>query len=903
MATRKKTPQRAISTDPVGFYAQEVVSGKIIAGPHVRGACARHLRDLETGEKRGLYFDKESAQRAIGFYRDVLRLNGGEFEGLPFELLLWQMFIVGSLFGWKSADGFRRFRVAYVETGKGSGKSPLAAGVGLYGLTADGEARAEVYAAAPLALDTPVPTVDGWKTQGDLKVGDKVFAPNGLPCTVTYLSPVLHGKECFEVEFDDGTVIVSDAAHRWQTEDTRGQKPGLYKKAVVTTAEIAKTLRAPTGRLRHRIEVAESLELPDASLPIDPYTLGVWLGDGKSNRGAICFHRDDQEHIREIESAGYVVSKMGDQGDTRYGTILGLRTHLRGLGLLDNKHVPAVYLRASRSQRLALLQGLMDTDGTCSKTGECRFTNREHRLASAVHEIAIGLGLRASIHSIQVTGFAHWIVSFKAPQSIPVFKLTRKLSRQVSKVDTRAKARYVRDVRPCKSVPVRCIEVDSPDHLYLVTRSNIATHNTKKDQAMVLYRDAVAMWQQSPALKQRLTSSGTGQNIWNLAFLSTGGFFRPISADDGQSGPRPHIALIDEIHEHRNNMVVEMMRAGTKSRRQALIFMITNSGSNKTGPCWQYHDYSAKVCAGLLEDDGFFGYVAGLDEKDDPFRDETCWAKVNPSLQGANLPGIKYLREQVTEARGMPSKEALVRRLNFCQWTDAANPWISADVWLDAQREFDWRDLRGRRAWGGLDLSSTTDLTGLVLLVEPETEGDPWHLVPFCWLPDEGLDQKEKTDRVPYRAWKSGGYLDTTPGKAISKLAIVKKLVEISRFFDLQAVAFDRWRIEDLKSMADDNDIDLPNMTPFGQGYKDMSPAIEAFETELLNGRVIHPGNPVFTWCAANAVTTSDDAENRKLSKEKATGRIDLIVAAVMAVGCHAGTAKTGTSSFFESFK
>lgn len=573
MEPRKKTPPKAISTDPVGFYAREVVKGKVIAGPHVRGACARHLRDIETGAERGLVFDKAAALRAIGFFKDVLRLNGGEFEGLPFELLLWQKFIIGSLFGWKGADGFRRFRVAYVETGKGSGKSPLAAGVGLYGLTADGEARAEIYAAA-----------------------------------------------------------------------------------------------------------------------------------------------------------------------------------------------------------------------------------------------------------------------------------------------------------------------------------------TKKDQAMVLYRDAVAMWQQSPALKQRLTSSGTGQNIWNLAYLNTGGYFRPISADDGQSGPRPHIALIDEIHEHRNNMVVEMMRAGTKSRRQAMILMITNSGSNKTGPCWQYHDYANKVSGGLLQDDGFFGYVCGLDEKDDPFRDEKCWLKVNPSLQSANLPGIKYLREQVTEARGMPSKEALVRRLNFCQWTDAANPWISADVWLDAQKEFDWRTLRGRRAWGGLDLSSTTDLTGLVLYVEPEKDGEPWHLVPFGWLPDEGLDQKENTDRVPYRAWKSGGYLDTTPGKAISKLSIVKKLVEISGFFDLQAVAFDRWRIEDLKSMADDNGIDLPNMTPFGQGYKDMSPAIEAFETELLNGRVIHPANPVFTWCAANAVTTSDDAENRKLSKDKAWGRIDLIVAAVMAVGCHAGTLKSGSSSFFESF-
>lgn len=564
---------RATSTDPVTRYAKAVASGKKIAGPYVRAACQRHLDDLLNGHLRGLAFDKKAAQRAIGFYRDVLRLNGGEFEGAPFELLDWQQFIVGSLFGWKSEDGHRRFRVAYVETAKGSGKSPLAAGIGMIGLVADGEARAEVYAAA-----------------------------------------------------------------------------------------------------------------------------------------------------------------------------------------------------------------------------------------------------------------------------------------------------------------------------------------TKKDQAMVLYRDAVAMFQQSPELRARLKPSGVGENIWNLAYYEKGSFFRPISADDGQSGPRPHIALIDEIHEHRNNTVVEMMRAGTKSRRQALIFMITNSGASKTSTCWNYHDYAAKVSAGLLKDDAFFGYVCSLDEGDDPFRDEKCWPKVNPSLQGAKLPGLKYLREQVTEARGMPSKEALVRRLNFCQWTDASNPWISADIWLGAAREYDWRDLRGRRAWAGLDLSSTTDLTGLVLYVEPVEEGEPWKLVPFAWLPEEGLQRKEELDRVPYLAWKAAGYLETTPGKAISKLTVVKKLAELSSFFELQLVGFDRWRIEDLKALAADNDVTLPEMQAFGQGYKDMSPAIEAFETALLNGNVVHPGNPVFTWCAANAVTVSDDAENRKLSKEKATGRIDLMVASVMAIGC-ATSGVTEETSFWETIE
>lgn len=559
--TRTRAPgasssKRRWPKDRATRYALDVTRGKRMAGPHVRAACQRHLNDIESGAARGLAWDVDAVEHALAFFEEILRLNGGDYEGQPFNLLGWQSFVIGNLFGWKTADGYRRFRVAYVETAKGSGKSPLAAGIGMFGLVADGEARAEIYAAA-----------------------------------------------------------------------------------------------------------------------------------------------------------------------------------------------------------------------------------------------------------------------------------------------------------------------------------------TKKDQAMVLFRDAVAMWQQSPELNRRLKSSGTGENVWNLAYIDRGAFFRPISADDGQSGPRPHIALVDEVHEHRNNTVVEMMRAGTKSRRQALIFMITNSGASKTSVCWGYHDYAAKVAAGILQDDAFFGYVCALDEGDDPIRNEKCWPKANPSLQEADLPGTKYLREQVREARGMPAKEALVRRLCFCQWTEAENPWISADTWLTRGAEYEWQHYAGRRAWAGLDLSSTTDLTGLVLWIEPEEENEPWRLVPFCWLPDEGLQRKEETDRVPYLAWKYAGYLDTTPGRAVSKLQVALKLAALAEVFEIQAVAFDRWRIEDFKALAEDNGVTLPPMEPFGQGYQSMSPALEAMETHLLNGSVEHPKHPVLTWCAANAVVVSDAAENRKLSKEKATGRIDLMVAAVMGAG------------------
>ncbi|MDZ7809188.1 MAG: terminase TerL endonuclease subunit [Arhodomonas sp.] len=541
--------------DPVTEYATAVLAREIVAGPHVRDACARHLRDLKHAGERGWYWDLTRVHYVWAFFREVLRLNGGEYEGLPYDPLPWQLFIIGSLSGWVDEGGWRRFRDAYIETGKGSGKSPLAAGVGLYGLVADHEPRAEIYAAA-----------------------------------------------------------------------------------------------------------------------------------------------------------------------------------------------------------------------------------------------------------------------------------------------------------------------------------------TKKDQAMVLFRDAVAMRDLSPDLTEHVGKSGRGERAWNLSYSNLGSFFRPISADDGQSGPRPHFGLLDEVHEHRNGTAIEMMKAGQKGRRQPLVFMITNSGTDRQSVCRDYHDHAVKVCAGQVEDDRFFGYVCGLDENDDPFHDEACWPKANPSLL-YGLPGNNYLRDQVIKARGIPSKESTVRRLNFCEWVEVVSPWISGDVWMSAQdSDFDPARLAGRRCRGGLDLGSTQDLTAHVLLFEPDDEDPYYRLECWFWLPGDALHERADRDRVPYIAWRDAGHLHTTSGRAIDKRFVLQQLAEHTSSYELLDLRYDRWRIEDLIMMADEEGIELP-LTGFGQGFKDMAPALDEFERLLIDGKIKHRGNPVMTWCAANAVTAEDPAGNRKIDKKKATGRVDGIVAAVMAAG------------------
>lgn len=553
--TRKKA-----TSEPVTLYASDVIGGKVVAGPDVRAACRRHLDDLTNGPARGLVWDRAAALRAISFFADVLCLNGGEFEGVPFRLLPWQAFIVGSLFGWKRADGSRRFREAYVEGGKGCGKSPLAAGVGLYMLMADEEMRAEIYAAA-----------------------------------------------------------------------------------------------------------------------------------------------------------------------------------------------------------------------------------------------------------------------------------------------------------------------------------------TRRDQAMVLFRDAVAMVDLSPELSQRLMKSGRAERCYNLAYLKKGSFFRPIASDkDGQSGPRPHCALIDEIHEHKDRTVIDIMQAGKKGRRQPLVFMITNSGFDRTSLCYEKHDYGTKVAAQQLADDAYFAYICSLDEDDDPFEDEACWIKANPSL-GQTIQK-SYLEEQVRQARGMPSLESTVRRLNFCQWVDAADPWIDGDLWRACEVEdLTIADFADSTVHGGLDLSGTRDLTALA--GARRNEDDSCDAFVNFFTPADTMSERDRKEKTHYVEWSRDGHMIATPGRAVDYGSVVERLQELMAVMTFEGIAYDPYRIKYMETELDQAGVTVP-LIPHAQGFAKstesglwMCRSIELTEKLVLDGKLRVVFNPCLRWNSASAVIEADAKNNRIFTKRKSTGRIDGLVALVMAIG------------------
>lgn len=363
---------------------------------------------------------------------------------------------------------------------------------------------------------TFIPTPSGWATMGDLAVGDFVLSETGPPTRVVWKSEIL-SQPTFRLTFSDGSTVVAGETHEWVTQtlaererETRcadefraarrarrplrgkGKRPDLAARnsrdaksepdpviqGVRTTREILETLFARDGKqLNHSISMHAPVELPEATLPIDPYVLGAWLGDGTSADGSIT--GQDPEILSFVEAAGFPVTKRGRM---RWGT-RGLSRPLRLAGLLKNKHIPAAYLRASVTQRLALVQGLMDTDGYCDPRGKCEFTNTNHRLVDGMRELLLSLGIKATVCAGNATLDGRFIskkyrITFYS--SLPVFRLERKLARQKREgFRGTHDRRYIVAVEEVERVPLQCIQVDSPTQCYLAGDGWVTTHNSK----------------------------------------------------------------------------------------------------------------------------------------------------------------------------------------------------------------------------------------------------------------------------------------------------------------------------------------------------------------------------------------------------------------------------------------
>ena len=357
-----------------------------------------------------------------------------------------------------------------------------------------------------LALDTRIPTPSGWSTMGDLKVGDQIFGSDGRVTSVKYVTPVMENHKCYKIKFSSGDEIIADSDHQWLV-STRKSKGKWSDPFVLTTEQMAGNVLLQeyvNGKGYHtvnrRFKLADSggIDMPESELLIQPYALGCWLGDGDSRGARLTIDGSDEEIIDKIRVDGDSVMKhpqknripsygisdgsKGGSQDRKAGTFGG---RLRTLGVLNNKHIPMQYLRSSREQRYNLLQGLMDTDGYVSIKGRCEFTSTNQRLAQDVSELLASLGIKNKIITGKATLHGRYIspkyrIHFQSFKANPVFHLQRKFNRLRDAPTESSKCNRVviESIEETESVPVRCIQVEAENELYLIGNGFIPTHNT-----------------------------------------------------------------------------------------------------------------------------------------------------------------------------------------------------------------------------------------------------------------------------------------------------------------------------------------------------------------------------------------------------------------------------------------
>lgn len=788
--------------------------------------------------------------------------------------------------------------------------------------------------AKALALDTPIPTVDGWRTMADIKTGDYVFGSSGDSVRVIAESEVFTGKRCFRVGFSDGSYVVASEDHLWTTRHKyrpwdapaeysggkvrgNGSRLGRQVTREVTTAQISESvfiLRKDGGiETNHKIDCGGALSTGDIDLPIEPYVLGAWLGDGTSSCATFtCSELDLPSLVCELETRlgkEVTVARYSGKAPTVRATGSGLRAGLRLAGLLGNKHIPDIYFDAGTAQRWSLLQGLMDTDGTVSRCGgrttaRCSLTLTNEELAHGAWRLARSLGLKATLKESvsklngRVIG-RKWLVTFPADQSSKVFNLERKQRLLPTSLGKRSGTITIVSCDEVPSVPTKCIAVDSSDHLFLAGHGCIPTHNTafsafllllhlvgpeakansqlystaqSRDQAAVLFELAAKIVRMSPSLYEHVGIRDTNKHLY-CADLGT--VYKALSADASTAyGLSPVFCVHDELGQVRGprSELYEAIETASAAQEDPLTVIISTQAPKDSD------------LLSVLIDDALTGadkrvkcilHTAPLDAE--PFDDATI-RLANPHFDV--FMNREEVRRQAQDAKRMPSMEAGYRNLILNQRVEAHSPFVSRTVWTENGDEPE--PLAGQLVYGGLDLSSVSDLTALVLVSEA---GD---VHPTFWLPKEGLAEKSRNDRVPYDQWADMGLLQTTPGRAIEYEYVARYLRTVFDTCRVQHLAFDRYNMRFLKPWLERAGFapeELEKFVEFGQGYVSMSPAIRELEARLLGKKLKHGGHPVLTMCAANAKVDSDAAGNRKFTKSKSTGRIDGLVALAMAVG------------------
>ena len=893
-------------------YLSEIRAGKIIVGRELLTELEKLEADLD--DPRYLY-DTADAEKRIRFIERECKHYEAPWAGKPFLLLLWEKAVIELLYSFKIYDEdlerwVRRFKELTLLVARKNGKA--------------------------LSLDTPINTPNGWREMRDIHIGDYVFSAEGNPTRVIAESEIFTGHDCYKVTFEDQSEIIADADHIWRvmTKNSRRESKrkckrfiGQYKPEYrekngyfdITTAEMANDfyrLRKDKKGIdyKYRVPMQKPIEYPEQELPLNPYALGLWLGDGDADCARINVGEDDLEEMMMWMNLYnmYPRPQKLAKGKSCYRVSIGNETGLRGkdknyimpilhdLNLIGNKHIPEKYMRSSFGQRMELLSGLMDTDGYVSRSGQCEFSQKDHAFIQQFSELLTSLAIKHTVRKKTITCRGKhceaYSVLFFCDKTHPCFKMSRKYKRLKSHLAPRMLNKSIIGIEKIPSVPTKCIGVEDESHLYLAGERMTPTHNTPLigslilseffcgeigtkimcssndyEQASLMFDGVNAMREESPKLARTSRKNIKGIFMGNPKQKNARGKFsyqnkgtiRKMSSKGGaKEGRNLKVVVADEVHEMQDNRLIEPLKQAISTQDEPLYIEITTEGFIQEGYLEGRLNMARKILNGEAENDRWLILLYTQDSEEEVWQDERSWCKSNPSL--GPVKKFAYLRERLEEARQQPSTRAftLAKDFNIKQNTTVA--WLSLDQIKD-EGTFTMDMFRGLPFIGGCDFAETTDLCAAVIMLKLP-EDDRTFLYPHYWIPESKADIRlsdgdnalnpEKKD---YRAWARMNYVTICPGSEVIVSDVAEWFFELYKLYHIYPfkVGYDnrfalefRRRFEDL--------IGTGVAEQVLQTTVSLSEPMRAMEAELTMHRVCYNQNPVFQWNLENISVETD---------------------------------------------